>query len=70
MSVKKVEMYTLVCDGCGKDVCDNEEYSSWNDKGFLKEIASEAHWQEIDDKDYCTDCYEFDSEDNLIVVIN
>ncbi|MEK9157712.1 MAG: hypothetical protein AAB638_00835 [Patescibacteria group bacterium] len=66
--IKKVEMYTVVCDNCGKDVCEGEEYSAWNDSDYAREIATESGWHETDDdKHYCPDCFTFDDNDNLIL---
>lgn len=67
MSVKKVEMFTVVCDNCGVGVCEDQEYSCWNDEGYAKEKAMECNWIEEGDKHYCEDCYEYDDEDNLII---
>ena len=67
--IKQVEMYTLICDICGKDVCSDADYSCWNDKEYLKDIAREDLWlvDTVDDAHYCPDCYEYDEEDNLII---
>jgi len=67
MSVKKVEMFTVLCDNCGEDVCQGQEYSCWNDEGYAKEIAMESGYISEDDKHYCEDCYEYDDEDNLVI---
>jgi len=65
--IKIVKMYTIICDNCGKDVNEGEEYAAWNDEGFAQDIAMEADWIKEDDKHYCTDCYEYDDDDNLII---
>jgi hypothetical protein len=65
--VKEVIMYTIVCDGCGKDVNEYSEYSGWNDKGYNEEIRQEANWEKVDDEHYCTDCFEYDDDDNLVI---
>lgn len=67
MSVKKVEMFTVICDNCGKDVCEGQEYSCWNDEQGAKEIAMESGYITEGDKHYCEDCYEYDDEDNLVI---
>lgn len=60
-------MYTVICDGCGKDVCDDTEYSGWSEEYYVEDIASEADWIEQDSKHYCPDCFEHDDDDNLII---
>ena len=57
-------MYTFVCDKCGKDVCDGEDFAGWNDTSPLGEILCDKSWEEIDGKNYCPDCWEYDEEDN------
>lgn len=69
--IKEVIMYTIICDGCGKDVCEGDEYSAWNDAGYVGDMAREENWIEHDDYDgtqhYCPDCYEYDDDDNLVI---
>lgn len=65
--IKTVEMYTVICDGCGKDVNKGEEYSCWNDEGYARETAIEADWHEDDDKHYCPDCYSYDDDGEVIL---
>jgi hypothetical protein len=65
--VKEVIMYTIVCDGCGKDVNDDTEYSGWNDVGYLEEIRYEADWGKVDDEHYCTDCFERDDDFEIVI---
>ena len=67
MSIQKVEMFTVICDNCGKDVNKDAEYSAWNDETFAEDIAMEADWIKENDKHYCPKCYEYDDEDELIV---
>lgn len=65
--IKEVKMFTAVCDNCGKDICEGEEYSCWNDLSMIEMIADESDWHSEDDKHYCPDCFEFDDEDNIVV---
>jgi hypothetical protein len=67
--IKKVEMYTVICDNCGKDSNADSEYSCWGDDLYAEEVAMEFDWQKEDEKHYCTDCFEFDEDDNLIIKI-
>ena len=65
--IKKVEMYTVVCDNCGEDVGSSQDYSCWNDQGYARTNAMESDWVKEADKDYCPDCASFDDEDNLVL---
>jgi hypothetical protein len=65
--VKEVKMFTIVCDGCGKDVNDGSEYAGWNEENYVEEIRAEADWEKVDDEHYCTDCFEYDDNDELII---
>jgi ribosomal protein L37E len=65
--IKTVEMYTVVCDNCGKDVYDDSDCYCWNDKGFVEDDAMNYDWIKQDDKHYCADCYSYDDDDNLII---
>lgn len=65
--IKEIIMYTIICDGCGKDVCEGSGFGGWNDAGYVKDIAMEEDWISEDGKHYCTDCYEYDDDDNLII---
>jgi hypothetical protein len=65
--IKEVKMFTMVCDGCGKDVNEDTEYSCWNEVSALNDLADESGWEEIQDKHYCIYCYEYDDNDELII---
>ena len=65
--VKEVTMFTVVCDNCGKDVNKDAEYSAWNEKTFAEDIAMEADWIKENDKHYCSDCFTYDDDDNLLI---
>jgi hypothetical protein len=67
MSIKKVEMFTAICDNCGKSADDGTEYAGWNEDTFAEVIAMEAGWLNENDLHYCTDCFDYDDEDNLII---
>ena len=34
-------MYTVICDGCGKDVHEGCEISAWGDKGYVQDVVME-----------------------------
>lgn len=61
--IRKVDMYQCVCDGCAKShVDDFNGYVAWSDETYAAEAAYENGWTNIDGKDYCPDCYEYDEE--------
>jgi hypothetical protein len=63
--IKEVTMYTVICDNCGKDVMEDQEYAGWNDKDFAELEATESDWIKEKDNHYCNDCYFYDDEDEL-----
>jgi hypothetical protein len=65
--LKQVTMYTIVCDGCGKDVNADTDYSCWSEIEHNEEVRHEAGWEKLDEKHYCTDCFEYDDNDELII---
>ena len=65
--LKEVKMFTMVCDGCGKDVNEDTQYSCWNDVGYLNDLADDEGWIKDGDKDYCIKCFEYDDNDDLII---
>lgn len=66
MMIKEVTMYTAICDNCGANICDGTEYAGWCKDGIQAELDSE-NWLEIDGKQYCNDCCEYDDNDELIL---
>lgn len=70
MSIKKIEMYTVICDNCNKSADENTDYSCWNDSGYAEEVAQEANFIKENNKHYCNNCYEYDEDDNLIINLN
>lgn len=65
--IKEITIYTVICDGCGKDVHDGTEYSGFNDTDFVLQEASDSNWHVEEGKQYCPDCFEYDDEDNLVI---
>lgn len=56
-------MYQCVCDGCGKAYVDEDRgFCAWADESYAADAAYEDGWTEIDGKDYCPDCYDYDEE--------
>lgn len=66
---KEIPMYTVICDCCGADSSEDSEYSAWNDKDFALDCAKEDNWIEHEEKHYCSNCYHYDDDDNLIIKI-
>lgn len=64
--IKTIEMYTVICDWCGKDSA-SDEHSGWNDKNYAEEVAKYAAFAKIGDRHYCPDCYEYDDNDEIII---
>lgn len=68
MAIETLTMYTCVCDVCGKSADTGTDYSCWNEPNRAKEIAMYAGWLQMSDgKDYCTDCFSGDEDDNLVI---
>ena len=67
MSVKKVEMFTIICDNCQESADEATDYSCWNDESGAKEVAMEANFINHNGNDYCPKCYDYDDEDELII---
>lgn len=61
--IKELTTYTIICDGCGKDLNAESEFSGWNDKDYVIECSQEDNWFSEDGvKFYCPDCYDFDDD--------
>lgn len=66
--IQPIEMYTVICDRCGKDCFEGEEMRAWQPKECVREVVENYCWVVITDKDYCSDCYELDEETDEYVV--
>ena len=56
--IREVTMYQAVCDGCGL-----KSDGAWRTAELAKlQVTDLDDWQEIDNKLYCPDCYEYDEE--------
>ena len=64
--IKQVEMYTVVCDGCGKDVCKGADYAAWSDRDSALDVALESGWETSEDGQYCPDCHFYNDDDELV----
>jgi hypothetical protein len=65
--IKEVTMFTVVCDNCGKDCNDGQEYSCLNDKTYALDVAMESNWEKVDDSHYCPLCYSYDDDDEIVI---
>jgi hypothetical protein len=65
--LKELKMFTIVCDGCGCDVNKDSGYAGWNDEEYVEDIRMEAGWEKIENNHYCTDCFEYDDNDELVI---
>jgi len=63
MSIKAMEMYTVICDRCGADANADADYSCWNEEDVARDMAIDADdWRFIDGKDYCHACLDYEVE--------
>lgn len=65
MAIEKVEMYTVVCDHCKKDMGSTDDYSCWNDDTYAEERAMESEWIKENGKHYCPECVTYGENDEL-----
>jgi len=65
--IKKVEMYTVACDHCKKDIGSEQDYSCWNDDTYAEQNAMESDWIKDGIDHYCTDCYSYDDNDVFVL---
>ncbi len=67
--IKSTTMYAICCDGCGKEYEDGNGFSVWPDPSDVRQSANEKDWIQEDETglDYCSDCWDLDDEDNIII---
>lgn len=65
--IQKITMYTCVCDNCKKSADEGSEWSCWGDESTASEMAMEANFIEHEGKDYCSDCWYYDDNDNILI---
>jgi len=53
--IKKVTMYSVVCDRCGK-VFSADDIVAWSDEYAANEQAIKSGWLERKVKHYCSNC--------------
>lgn len=71
MSIKTMNMYTLICDRCGTDVMDGTDYAGWGEVSNVMEEADAQDWRDEDgshctpdSKHYCRDCWYWADDDD------
>lgn len=62
--IEPIIMYTITCDGCGKDAFEHEEIRAWVNPNHAWATAEDMGFKEINSKDYCPDCYHYDNDGN------
>jgi uncharacterized OsmC-like protein len=60
---KEVTMHTIICDGCGKNVNEYSDFVAWCDVQGAIEEADRKDWIKLQEKDYCTNCWEWDEKE-------
>lgn len=65
MAVRKVSMYTVICDNCKINVNKHGEFYAWSDSNCAEEVAMESEWLKVGNKHYCRDCYDYDEDECL-----
>jgi hypothetical protein len=68
--IKEVTMYTAICDNCGIDNGADSDYSCWNTEGFAIDNALEDDWIEHEDQLFCSDCYSYDDEGEIVINVS
>lgn len=64
--IKEVTYYDIICDRCGKSLTEESEMC-YPDKNSALMVAEQSEWMDINDKDYCPDCYELDEKTDRYV---
>lgn len=66
--IKEVKSYAMFCDNCNElysEPC--SDYTMWVDENGARESSAEEGWLEHNGKHYCTNCYELDDNDNIVI---
>ena len=65
--IKEVKMFTIICDNCKIDANEDSEFSCYNERQYMEDVAKESNWIENEGNHYCPDCYSFDDNDELVI---
>ena len=60
---QEVTMYTLICDGCGKNVCEGSNFAAWSDIDGARNEADWKEWIQLNDEDLCPNCWEWNEDE-------
>lgn len=59
--LKRVKMYSIICDGCGCVLDGSGGEVAWNTEEYAEECAEDANWLITGNgKHYCPKCKEWD----------
>jgi hypothetical protein len=64
---KPITIFTILCDGCGKDLFEHTEFSGWGEKDYVNDEAKEDGWHLDEEKHYCHQCHTIDDNDEVIL---
>lgn len=66
--ITKIDSFIIECDNCGEHFENyNTGFSIFSLESDAREQSSEEGWHEDKEKNYCPDCHDFDSNDELII---
>ena len=65
--IKEITMYTVICDNCGIDSNEGQEYSCWGESSHAVDCALDSDWHEHEGKHYCDYCFSWGDEDEVII---
>lgn len=68
--IKPIIVYTIICDGCGADISNGDEFAGWSDPDIVMEYHEGKDWIEQEGDHYCPLCWEWDSEEENKVPTN
>lgn len=63
--IKKVQMFTVVCDNCKVDAFADDVITCWDEKEFAETMAVESGYVKDGDKHYCPECWYYDDNDEF-----
>jgi len=67
IDIQRETTFTMICDNCKKQL-EDQENCTWLSVSKLNEVADASSWFNDDGLHYCPSCYEFDDNDQLILL--
>ena len=64
---KEVKLFKVLCDGCGVDSTEDLDYWAFFEKDQALYEATEQNWEKVWEKIYCTDCWKYDDENEIVI---